>query len=142
MKPTSLAVILIVLLAAGALTAFAAEPAAVPAPPPNMAVYYLALLHRGSAWTPEQTPEVARVLEGHMANIRRLAAEGKLILAGPFDDDGDLRGLFLLQAASLQEAQELCDSDPAVKAGRLRVELHPWWGPKGIRVEAPPAESH
>ena len=124
---------MIALLAAGALTASAEEPAA-PAPPPDMAVYYLALLHRGSAWTPEQTPEVKRVLEGHMANIRRLTAEGKMILAGPFDDDSDLLGLFLLQAASLKEAQELCDSDPAVKAGRLRVELHPWWGPKGIRT--------
>lgn len=141
MKQTALAMIATILLLAGALTAFAEEPAA-PAPPPNMAVYYLALLHRGSAWTPEPTPEVQRLLEGHMANIQRLAAEGKLILGGPFADDGDLLGLFLLQAGSLKEAQELCDSDPAVKAGRLRVELHPWWGPKGIRAGTPPAESH
>jgi uncharacterized protein YciI len=137
-KRTSLAVIMTVFLAAGAFTAFAEEPT----PPPNMAVYYLALLHRGSAWTPEPTPEVKRLLEGHMANIQRLAAEGKLILGGPFADDGDLLGLFLLQAGSLKEAQELCDSDPAVKAGRLRVELHPWWGPKGIRAGTPPAEGH
>jgi uncharacterized protein YciI len=118
----------------GAVGAMAEEPA----PPAQMTLYYLALLHKGAAWTPEQTPEVKSVLEGHMANIRRLAAEGKLILAGPFEGDGELRGLFLLQVGSLQEAQQLVDSDPAVKAGRFRVELLPWWGPKGIRVETAP----
>jgi len=66
-KRTSLAVIVAILLVAGTLTTFAEEPAPPDAPPPNMAVYYLALLHRGSAWTSEPTPEVKRLLEGHMA---------------------------------------------------------------------------
>jgi uncharacterized protein len=104
-------------------------------PPPKMMVYYLVLLHKGDSWTAEETPAVRQLQEQHMANIRRLAETGKLVLAGPFEEDGDLRGLFLLKAASLQEAQELCQSDPAVKAGRLRPEIHPWWGPAGIRVE-------
>lgn len=104
--------------------------------PPGMTIYYLVLLHRGSAWTPEKTPETQKIQEGHMANIQRLADSGKLILAGPFGDDTPLRGLFILQAASLAEAQELCNTDPAIKAGRLRAEIHPWWGPKGIRYDA------
>ena len=41
--------------------------------PPGMAMYYLVLLHRGSAWTPEKTPETQKIQEGHMANIQRLA---------------------------------------------------------------------
>ena len=125
------AIAAVLFLAVGAAAAMAEESAA----PIQMTLYYLALLHRGAAWTAEQTPEVKSILEGHMANIRRLAAEGKLILAGPFEGDVELRGLFLLQVGSLQEAQQLVDSDPAVKAGRFRVELLPWWGPKGIRVE-------
>ena len=41
-------------------------------------------------------------------------------------DDGDLRGIVILKVNSLEEAQALVNQDPAVKAGRLRVELHPW----------------
>jgi len=106
-----------------------------PAPQVKMMVYYLVLLYRGPSWTPEETPATRQLQEDHMANIRRLAKEGKLILAGPFEEDTDLRGLFLLKAASLQEAQELCQSDPAIKASRLRAEIHSWWGPAGIRVD-------
>jgi uncharacterized protein YciI len=117
--------------------AIAAEP---PPPQVKMMVYYLVLLYRGAAWTPEETPATRQLQEEHMANIRRLAKEGKLILAGPFEEDTDLRGLFLLKAASLAEARELCASDPAVKAGRLRPEIHSWWGPAGIRAGEEPKE--
>jgi hypothetical protein len=96
MKRASHAVVVAtLLLVLGAFRAMAEEAV----PPPQMTLY-LALLHRGSGWTPEQTPEVKSILEGHMANIRRLAAEGRLILAGPFEGDGELRGLFLLQAGA------------------------------------------
>ena len=92
----------------------------------------------GPSWSPEDTPERRTIQEGHLANIQRLADEGKLILAGPFTDGGELRGLFVFQVGSLEEAKALCDSDPAVKAGRLRVELHPWYSAKGINVPKPP----
>jgi uncharacterized protein YciI len=71
-----------------------------------------------------------------MANINAMAAAGKLILAGPFEGDGRLRGMFLFDLTSLEEAKALVDKDPAVKAGRLVVELQPWYSMKGIRVDA------
>jgi len=101
----------------------------------EMTTYYVGFLHRGPKWTPEQTPEVEKLQQAHMDNIRRLGESGKLILAGPFSDDGELRGMFIFQVSSLEEARDLCETDPAVKAGRLRVELHPWFAPRGIRVE-------
>jgi uncharacterized protein YciI len=59
---------------------------------------------------------------------------GKLVLAGPFVDDGDMAGMFVFRVLSLEEAKALCDTDPAVQAGRLRVELHPWYSAKGITI--------
>jgi uncharacterized protein YciI len=102
----------------------------------RMATYYLVLLRKGPAWGTGTKEESERIGEGHMANIRRLAKEGKLILAGPLADNGDIRGIFIFGTASLEETRALCDTDPAVKAGRLAAEIHPWLSAKGIK--APP----
>ncbi len=97
--------------------------------------YLFVLLSRGTKWTAEKTEETARLQEGHMANIRHMAALGKLVAAGPMGDDGDLRGIFIFRGASLEEAKELCAADPAIKSGRLKIDIYPWWGSKGIGVK-------
>jgi uncharacterized protein len=102
-----------------------------------MTTYVVGFLYRGPKWTPEVTPETQKIQEGHMANIRKMAKEGKLILAGPFADNTDLRAMFVFLTDSTEEARKLCDGDPAIQAGRLRVELHPWYSAKGIRVDPP-----
>lgn len=70
----------------------------------------------------------ATIQAGHMANIQRLAKEGKLVLAGPFMDDSEMAGIFIFNVATVEEAKTLTETDPAVKAGRLIMELHPWYG--------------
>lgn len=102
------------------------------APHPEMVTYYMGLISRGPKWTPEATPEVERLQEAHMANIRKLGESGKLVVAGPFTDGGQLRGVFVFKVGSLEEAKALADSDPAVRAGRLVVEVHPWLVQKGV----------
>lgn len=49
-------------------------------------------------------------------------------MAGPFMDDGDIRGIYIFNVKTIEEAQALTETDPAIKAGRLIMELHPWYG--------------
>ena len=99
---------------------------------PNFTTAYLAFLTRGEKWTPERTPATEAIQKGHMANIQRLADEKKLVVAGPFGDNGRLRGIFIFKVNSLEEARALAATDPAVQAGRLALEIHPLMVPQGI----------
>jgi len=120
------------MLLAGACAAlFAAEPQY------QMTTYVMGLLRKGPKWTAEDNAYTRSIQEGHMANIKKMAATGKLIVAGPFSDNGDLRGVFIFKVKSVDEARAMVDADPAVKAGRLVVELHPWFAAEGLRVNDP-----
>ena len=103
-----------------------------PAKPLKLVQMYFTFLTRGEKWTPETTPATEEIQKAHMANINRLAEMKKLIAAGPFGDDGRLRGIFVFRVASLEEAKALTASDPAVQAGRLAMEIHSWMVPDGI----------
>jgi uncharacterized protein len=112
------------------------QPAAAPAPPPDMRVYYMVFLRRGPAWTTAVTPETTKVNQGHRANIDRLTKEGLMVVAGPFEGtsgDRALAGIFILRVPSMEAARAAVDTDPAVKAGRFIYEIVPWWGPATLR---------
>jgi uncharacterized protein YciI len=98
-----------------------------------MKQYFLVLLKAGPM-RDQDSVTVAQIQEGHMANIRRLAEKGIIDIAGPFGHDGDLRGIFIMNVKTYQEAKEACDSDPAVQAGRLIAEIYPWWAMKGSKL--------
>ncbi|MBA3570898.1 MAG: hypothetical protein H0W34_02745 [Pyrinomonadaceae bacterium] len=102
------------------------------ASPMKMTTAYIGFLSRGEKWTPEKTPQTEELQKAHMANIKRLAETKKLVVAGPFGDNGHLRGIFVFRAASLEEAKELAATDPSVQAGRLSIDMHPWLVPEGI----------
>ena len=94
--------------------------------------YVMALLKAGP--NRERDKETAAALQrAHMANIQRLADEGVLVLAGPFFDGGELRGIYVFDVDTVEEARKLTETDPAVKAGSLVMELHPWYGSAAIK---------
>ena len=103
-----------------------------PSMPIKLTTAYLAFLVRGEKWTAEKTAETEAIQKAHMENIGRLAATKKLVVAGPFGDDGKLRGIFVFRVGSLEEARILADTDPAVRAGRLALVFHPWMVPEGV----------
>jgi uncharacterized protein YciI len=122
----------------------AAKPAqpARPAMPPNMESYQLVLLKRGPAWTPEVTPAVEELQKQHLGHLQKMAAAGHMVIAGPFSDQQDVgkRGACLYRVGSVEEARALAEQDPAVRSGRLVVEVVTWWVEKGHMTfpKAPP----
>jgi uncharacterized protein YciI len=80
----------------------------------------------------DKDPKIQDLQKAHLANINRLAEEKKLVMAGPFGDNGELRGVFVFRVGSMKEAQELATTDPMIKIDRLRIELHPWQIPGGV----------
>ena len=99
----------------------------------NMTTVYLALLKRGprAAEWDAKPDELAQLQQAHLANNARLVESGKLILLGPFTDDGYWRGVFVFKTGTLEEAQALAETDPSVQAGRMAFEFHPWMIEKG-----------
>lgn len=93
----------------------------------GMKKYVFAFLKKGPNRDLD-SKEAADLQMAHMENIGRMAEEGKLALAGPFFGDGDLRGIYIFNVETLEEAEELTNSDPAIKAGSLIMELKEWYG--------------
>lgn len=93
----------------------------------GMKSYVLAYLKAGPNSSKDKD-EAARLQRAHLDNITRMAEAGKLVLAGPFLDNGETRGIYIFNVATLEEAEALTATDPAIQAGTLVMELHPWYG--------------
>ncbi|MEZ4898800.1 MAG: YciI family protein [Saprospiraceae bacterium] len=94
--------------------------------PYGMKQYILAYLKAGPNRS-QDSITAAELQQAHLANIMRMAEEEKLVLAGPFLDDGDVRGIYVFNTSSMEDARAWTNSDPAVQAGRLIMELHPFY---------------
>ncbi len=93
----------------------------------GMKRYVMALLKAGPV-TVQDSGQREEIQRKHLRNIKRLAADGTLLVAGPFLDGQSLRGIFLFNVATVEEARTIAETDPAVQAGVLVFELHPWYG--------------
>ena|ERR1035437_2303795 len=98
----------------------------------QMQNYFMVILTKGPNQNQENT-ELEKLKNEHLANMMVMANKGKLILAGPFMDNGNMRGIFIFDVATEAEVRQLVDTDPMVKAGRMNYEVHSWFGPKVLR---------
>lgn len=102
--------------------------------PVTMQKYFIIFLKQGP--NRDQSPEEAEKIQAaHLAYLGGLYKKGILNLNGPVGDGGEIAGISVYSTNTLEEAVELAQADPAVKAGRLVVEAHPWWLAKGSSVE-------
>jgi len=95
----------------------------------GMKSYVLVVLKTGPNDASVKGDERKKAFEGHFANINKLADEGKLAVAGPFGkNDKTFRGLFIMNTASVEEAQKWTEADPTVRSGIFIVDYVPWYG--------------
>jgi uncharacterized protein YciI len=101
----------------------------------GMREYVLVILKTGPKDAEVQGDARKAVFKGHFENMSRLAKEGKLAVAGPFDDPKKVyRGLFIFAVKTVEEARALADTDPTVKSGVLVAEYVPWYGSASLML--------
>jgi len=93
----------------------------------GMKSYVFVILKKGSA-TITDKKQFDSIFHGHLANIQKLASEGKLVLAGPMDDnDKNYEGIFVFNTANIDEAKQWLSIDPAIQSKDLDAELYSWY---------------
>lgn len=96
-----------------------------------MQQYFIAFLKKGP--NRSQPDEEAKKLQvAHREHLGKMYELGFADISGPFGDDGDIRGITIYNTPTQKMADSLANSDPMVKAGRLMIEMHPWWAAKGF----------
>jgi uncharacterized protein YciI len=102
----------------------------------DLEVFELVLLRRPPDATAYDEEALERIQREHLAYHESLRAAGHIVTNGPVLDQPDqsLRGLTFYRTGSLEEARRLAEQDPAVRAGRLVVEVMTWWCRPGTMV--------
>ncbi|MDZ7758448.1 YciI family protein [Rhodohalobacter sp.] len=99
----------------------------------TMQKYFIVFLKSGPERS-QNAEEAAQLQQQHLQYLGNLYEEGLIVLNGPTGDGGDIRGFSVYSTATIEEAENLASGDPMVKAGRLEVEVKPWWLAKGSVV--------
>ena len=96
-----------------------------------MQQYFIAFLKRGPERS-QNKAEADSLQELHLQHLGKMYEAGYADISGPFADEGDLRGMTIYNVPTFKMADSLANMDPSVKAGRLVIEIHPWWAAKGF----------
>jgi len=96
-----------------------------------MQQYFMAFLKTGPI-RGQNEEESAELQALHLEHLTKMYELGYADISGPFGDDGAIRGVTIYNVPTLKIADSLANADPMVKAGRLEIEIHPWWAAKGF----------
>ena len=96
-----------------------------------MQQYFIAFLKSGPI-RGQNEEETVELQKEHLAHLGKMYELGYADISGPFGDDGDIRGITIYNVPTQKMADSLAHADPMVKAGRLIIEIHPWWAAKGF----------
>lgn len=99
----------------------------------HMKQYWFVLYTKGDG-PPLDSLTAARMQQEHLDHQAEQAKRGLIVMAGPFGDNGDWRGLLLYDCDTREEVQANLDADPFVRARRLKYEIHPWYGAMGTTL--------
>lgn len=98
----------------------------------GMKSYVLVILKTG---TSKIEPGARRdsLFAGHFSNMKKMADEGKLVIAGPMEsNEKSYRGIFILNVKTIEEAKILLQNDPTVREKVFDTELFGWYGSAAI----------
>ncbi|GAA4935508.1 hypothetical protein GCM10023314_04780 [Algibacter agarivorans] len=98
-----------------------------------MQQYFMAFLKKGPI-RGQNEEESAELQALHLEHLTKMYDLGYADISGPFGDDGEMRGVTIYNVPTLKMADSLANSDPMVIAGRLEIEIHPWWAAKGYSL--------
>ena len=101
----------------------------------EMKTYYFVFLNAVTDRPKLDSAKAMEIQTGHLANIDKMFKEGKCKLAGPFLEEGETRGILIMDVASIEEARELLNNDPAIANNRLIPVIKKWYGPANLIVE-------
>jgi uncharacterized protein YciI len=99
----------------------------------TMKQYFVCFLKKGTHRS-HSKEEAGKIQEAHLNHLTNMYNLGLISLVGPYGDDGDIRGMTVFNVANIEEAIWWANQDPAVKSGRLTVEVHPWWTASGRQL--------
>ena len=97
----------------------------------DLEAFELVLLRRPASAPDYPEKELERIQREHLAYHAGLREAGHVVTNGPVDGQPDpsLRGLAFYRTGSLERSRQLAEADPAVRAGRLAVEIMTWYCP-------------
>jgi uncharacterized protein YciI len=102
----------------------------------DLEAFELVMLRRPEKPREYDEETTARIQREHLAFLNAMRDSGEIVTNGPLREQPDetLRGLAFYRTGSVERARELAERDPAVRAGRLEVDVMTWLCPAGTMI--------